>query len=83
MDDSFKKVKKNTLLLKSLPKFQEIVTFLPQYVYMIDVSVQKYFRNKDNLSMKKIMNFSFFYNLTKPTHLHPKGLKVAEEERKS
>lgn len=71
------------LLLKSLSKFQEIVTFLAQTVYMIDASVQKYFRNKDNLSMTKIMNFSFFYNLTKPTHLHPKGLKVTEEGRKS
>lgn len=71
------------LLLKSLSKFQEIVTFLAQNVYMIDASVQKYFRNKDNLSMTKIMNFSFFYNLTKPTHLHPKGLKVTEEGRKS
>lgn len=71
------------LLLKSLSKFQEIVTFLPQYKYMIDASVQKYFRYKDNLSMTKIMNFSFFYNLTKPTHLHPKGLKVTEEGRKS
>lgn len=71
------------LLLKSLSKFQEIVTFLPQYIYMIDASVQKYFRYKDNLSMTKIMNFSFFYNLTKPTHLHPKGLKVTEEGRKS
>ena len=71
------------LLLKSLSKFQEIVTFLPQYIHMIDASVQKYFRNKDNLSMTKIMNFSFFYNLTKPTHLHPKGLKVTEEGRKS
>ena len=56
---------------------------LPQYIHMIDASVQKYFRNKDNLSMTKIMNFSFFYNLTKPTHLHPKGLKVTEEGRKS
>lgn len=71
------------LLLKSLHKFQEIVTFLPQYIYMIDASVQKYFRNKDYLSVTTIMNFSFFYNLTKPTHLHPKGLKVTEEGRKS
>lgn len=70
------------LLLKVFLKFQEIVTFLAQTVYMIDASVQKYFRNKDNLSMTKIMNFLFFI-ISLSLHLHPKGLKVTEEGRKS